>query len=72
MDKPIVLKVRNYQKDRALAVGSWLPRNWEYVAVEVLPNKMLNKDIANKLKDEEYLIVLIRRVNKFVIPKTIQ
>ena len=72
MKKPIVLKVRNYEKDRALACGSWIPKGWEYVAIETLPSRMLNKNVADKLKDEEYIIVLIRRVNKFVIPKAIQ
>jgi len=72
MRKPIVLKVRNYEKDRALACGSWIPKGWEYVAIEILPSKMLSKDVADKLKSEEYVIVLIRRVNKFVVPKTIQ
>jgi len=72
MSKPIVLKVRNYEKDRALACGSWLPKGWEYVAIETLPSKVLNKDIINKLKNEEYIIILVRRVNKFVIPKAIQ
>jgi len=72
MKKPIVLKVRNYEKDRALACGSWIPKGWEYVAIETLPSRMLNKNVVDKLKDEEYIIVLIRRVNKFVIPKTIQ
>ncbi len=72
MEKQIILKVRDYKKDKAIACGSWLPRGWQFVAIEILPNKVLNKDILNKLKGEEYVIVLFRRVNRFVIPKTIQ
>jgi len=72
MEKQIILKVRDYKKDKAIACGSWIPFGWKFVAIEILPDKVLNKDILNKLKGEEYIIVLFRRVNRFVIPKAIQ
>jgi len=67
----ILIKVRRYRKDTAIAVGRLLPKDFDLVLIEKAPITALKKTYTKQLSESETVILVVRRVQQNAIPKEI-